>query len=73
MAPRGCDTVGIDVRAVADYGPAWPLLFASLGYDLRAALGNVALRIDQSGSTAVPGLAAKPISTCRSLLPPSTR
>jgi GrpB-like predicted nucleotidyltransferase (UPF0157 family) len=49
------------VRAVVDYDPTWPQLFAALGRDLRAALGGVALRIDHIGATAVPGLAAKPI------------
>jgi hypothetical protein len=49
----------IDVRAVTDYDPVWPELFAALGRDLRARLGGVALRIDHIGSTAVAGLAAK--------------
>jgi GrpB-like predicted nucleotidyltransferase (UPF0157 family) len=46
---------------IADYDPAWPRRFADLGATLRRALGDVALRIDHIGSTAVPGLAAKPI------------
>jgi GrpB-like predicted nucleotidyltransferase (UPF0157 family) len=46
---------------IVDYDPAWPVLFAELGQTLRAALGAVALRIDHIGSTAVPGLAAKPV------------
>jgi GrpB-like predicted nucleotidyltransferase (UPF0157 family) len=46
---------------ICPYDPAWPSLFAALGVRLRDALGAVALRIDQIGSTAVPGLAAKPI------------
>jgi GrpB-like predicted nucleotidyltransferase (UPF0157 family) len=46
---------------VVDYDPAWPVLFAELGPTLRAALGVVAPRIDHIGSTAVPGLAAKPV------------
>lgn len=41
--------------------PQWPALFAALGAQLRAALGPAALRIDHIGSTAVPGLDAKPI------------
>jgi GrpB-like predicted nucleotidyltransferase (UPF0157 family) len=36
-------------------------MFQALGRSLRDALGNVAVRIDHIGSTAVPGLAAKPI------------
>jgi len=51
----------VDVRAVVDHDPAWRELFAALGRELRAALGSAALRIDHVGSTAVPGLAAKPI------------
>jgi GrpB-like predicted nucleotidyltransferase (UPF0157 family) len=43
------------------YSETWPRLFAELGARLRAELGDVALRIDHVGSTAVPGLGAKPI------------
>ncbi|WP_158891557.1 GrpB family protein [Amycolatopsis anabasis] len=49
------------VIEIADYGPEWPERFAELGAALRAALGAVAVRIDHIGSTAVPGLAAKPV------------
>ncbi|SFP03170.1 GrpB domain, predicted nucleotidyltransferase, UPF0157 family [Amycolatopsis arida] len=44
-----------------EYDPAWAARFAELGRALRGALGSVALRIDHIGSTAVPGLAAKPV------------
>lgn len=47
--------------AVADYDPLWPLLFDYFAAGLRGELGNVALRIDHIGSTAVPCLAAKPV------------
>lgn len=43
------------------YDPEWPNRFRALAAQLRRALGEVALRIDHIGSTAVPGLAAKPI------------
>ena len=46
---------------VVPYDEEWPRLFSSLGASLRAALGDIALRIDHIGSTSVPGLAAKPI------------
>jgi GrpB-like predicted nucleotidyltransferase (UPF0157 family) len=46
---------------VVAHDPAWTARFADLGRDLRAGLGDVALRIDHIGSTSVPGLAAKPI------------
>jgi GrpB-like predicted nucleotidyltransferase (UPF0157 family) len=50
-----------DPITVVSYDPAWPEIFGQLGSQLRVALGGVALRIDHIGSTAVPGLAAKPI------------
>jgi len=40
---------------------AWPTMFASDAAALRAALGERALAVDHVGSTAVPGLVAKPI------------
>ncbi|WP_405060838.1 GrpB family protein [Kribbella sp. NBC_01505] len=46
---------------ITPYDDVWPGEFAELGARLRAALGDVALRIDHIGSTAVPGLAAKPV------------
>jgi GrpB-like predicted nucleotidyltransferase (UPF0157 family) len=46
---------------VVDYDPNWPELFGAMGRRLREAVADVALRIDHIGSTAVPGLAAKPI------------
>jgi GrpB-like predicted nucleotidyltransferase (UPF0157 family) len=48
------------IRVVA-YDARWPALFLAEGQAIRAALGDVALRIDHIGSTAVPGLVAKPI------------
>lgn len=50
-----------DPVEIVDYDPAWPARFALLGEALRAALGDVAVRIDHIGSTSVPGLAAKPV------------
>jgi len=46
---------------IVPYDEQWPKLFAELGGRLRGVLGGVAMRIDHVGSTAVPGLAAKPI------------
>jgi GrpB-like predicted nucleotidyltransferase (UPF0157 family) len=43
------------------YDPVWPELFAREERRIRAALGARALRVAHAGSTAVPGLAAKPI------------
>ncbi|MBN1581086.1 MAG: GrpB family protein [Anaerolineae bacterium] len=50
-----------DPIEVVPYMPAWPQLFIVLGTALRKALGETALRIDHIGSTAVPGLDAKPV------------
>jgi GrpB-like predicted nucleotidyltransferase (UPF0157 family) len=46
---------------IAPYDRKWSKRFAQLGAQLRPALGDIALRIDHIGSTAVPGLAAKPV------------
>jgi GrpB-like predicted nucleotidyltransferase (UPF0157 family) len=46
---------------IADYDPAWPERFEAERARVAAALGPRALRIEHIGSTAVPGLAAKPI------------
>jgi GrpB-like predicted nucleotidyltransferase (UPF0157 family) len=46
---------------VVKYDPDWPGRFTELGTAFRTALAGVALRIDHIGSTAVPGLAAKPV------------
>jgi GrpB-like predicted nucleotidyltransferase (UPF0157 family) len=50
-----------DPIIVVAYDPSWPEHFAALGRRLRSELGAAALRIDHIGSTAVPGLAAKPV------------
>jgi GrpB-like predicted nucleotidyltransferase (UPF0157 family) len=46
---------------VLDYDPNWPGLFQSLRKRIADALGDMAAAIEHVGSTAVPGLAAKPI------------
>lgn len=54
---------GIEKRDIVllDYDPRWPRRFAQHADALRSALGPAALRIEHIGSTAVVGLAAKPI------------
>ena len=47
--------------SIAPYDPHWPEIFASWRQRLAAAVGTAALRIDHIGSTAVPGLQAKPV------------
>ena len=46
---------------LVDYDPRWPELFACESDRIRVALGRRALRIEHTGSTSVPGLAAKPV------------
>ncbi len=46
---------------IRDYDPVWPGAFSELAARIRAALGSLVLTIEHIGSTAVPGLAAKPI------------
>ena len=56
MLPRMPDPIEI-----VAYDAAWPGWFAQVGAGLRDALGDTAVRIDHVGSTAVPGLDAKPV------------
>jgi len=46
---------------IAAYDPRWPGLFEREAKRVRDALGSRALRIEHTGSTSVPGLAAKPV------------
>jgi GrpB-like predicted nucleotidyltransferase (UPF0157 family) len=46
---------------IVRYDPKWPAAFQAEALRLRQALGTLAVRIEHNGSTAVPGLAAKPI------------
>jgi GrpB-like predicted nucleotidyltransferase (UPF0157 family) len=47
--------------SIQPYQSTWPDEFHTIGDSLRAALGDLALRIDHIGSTSVPGLAAKDV------------
>ena len=46
---------------ILDYDPVWPERYSALHSRIAGALGSLAARIEHIGSTAVPGLAAKPI------------
>lgn len=46
---------------VVDYDPRWPQQFQSLRVALQGALADLALALEHVGSTAVVGLAAKPV------------
>jgi GrpB-like predicted nucleotidyltransferase (UPF0157 family) len=46
---------------VTEYDPTWPMLFAAERNRVRNACGQAVTRIEHIGSTAVSGMAAKPI------------
>lgn len=46
---------------IVEYDPEWPHLFRREADRIQAFLGQRALRIEHTGSSSVPGLAAKPI------------
>jgi GrpB-like predicted nucleotidyltransferase (UPF0157 family) len=46
---------------VVDYDPVWPELFQFFRARIMAALGGLAAAVEHVGSTAVVGLAAKPV------------
>jgi GrpB-like predicted nucleotidyltransferase (UPF0157 family)/chloramphenicol 3-O-phosphotransferase len=46
---------------VTDYDASWPALFEQLARPLRDAVRDVGASVEHVGSTAVPGLAAKPV------------
>jgi GrpB-like predicted nucleotidyltransferase (UPF0157 family) len=50
-----------DPIIVVPYDPAWHELFVTTATPMREALGDVAIRIDHVGSTAIPGIVAKPV------------
>ena len=52
----------MDNIVIVDYNPAWPAMFTEEAAHLQAALGDdLVVTIEHFGSTAVPGLSAKPI------------
>lgn len=68
IPPEGAGNVRLHEEGVAltcriqivDYDPRWPELYRREADRIRAALGGRVLQIEHTGSTAVPGLAAKP-------------
>jgi GrpB-like predicted nucleotidyltransferase (UPF0157 family) len=48
------------IKLVA-YDPAWPTMFEVEASEIRRVFGDLALRVEHVGSTAVPGLLAKPV------------
>jgi GrpB-like predicted nucleotidyltransferase (UPF0157 family) len=61
-----------DAIELVDYDPAWPESFAREDRRIRGTLGERALGIEHVGSTAVPGLAAKPVIDILLVVPDST-
>jgi GrpB-like predicted nucleotidyltransferase (UPF0157 family) len=57
---------------LVEYDPAWPGLFAREAERIRAALGERAMLLEHTGSTSVPGLAAKPIIDITLAVPDSS-
>ena len=51
----------INPIVIVEYRPEWPEEFTEVARPIHEALGELALRVDHIGSTAVPGLAAKDI------------
>ncbi len=51
----------VETIEVVGYNPRWPALYAELAGAIRRELGAAALELEHVGSTAVPGLAAKPV------------
>jgi len=47
--------------AITAYDSAWPFLFEAEASNIQQAIGDLVLRIEHVGSTAIPGLAAKPV------------
>ena len=58
---------------VVEYDPRWPLWFAEIRARLTPYLAQVPHSIDHVGSTAVPGLAAKPIIDLDVVVPTSVQ
>jgi GrpB-like predicted nucleotidyltransferase (UPF0157 family) len=56
----GAKRKSVEVR-ISDYQEQWPKQFSSIERELREKVGSLVLSIEHIGSTAVPGLAAKPI------------
>jgi GrpB-like predicted nucleotidyltransferase (UPF0157 family) len=55
------EVIVADPVVIADYDPSWPAVFEQLRDRLTTCLGSLGVVIEHVGSTAVAGLAAKPI------------
>ena len=66
----GLEPHSAPIRLV-DHDPSWPSLFAREAERIRAALGDRVVMLEHTGSTSVPGLAAKPIIDMLLVVPDS--
>ena len=57
---------------LVDYDPAWPLLFDREAARICGVLGERVLELEHTGSTSVPGLAAKPCIDMTLVIPDSS-
>ena len=57
---------------LVDYDPRWPELFEREEGRIRHVLGDAVVRIEHTGSTSVPGLAAKPVIDITLAVPDSS-
>ena len=57
---------------LVDYDPAWPVLFEREERRIRDVLGDRVLDLEHTGSTSVPGLAAKPCIDMTLVVPDSS-
>lgn len=55
-APDAAESV-----VVVEYDPAWPRLYEAESERIQTALGDALVAVEHIGSTAVPGVAAKPV------------
>ena len=60
-SPFVCGQAPTTELGIVEYDPSWPARYERLADLIRTALGPAVLGLDHVGSTAVPGLAAKPV------------
>ena len=61
MLGAACELQSRTMIEIVPYDPRWPRAFEAERGRIQAAFGSRAIRIDHNGSTAVPGLSAKPV------------
>jgi GrpB-like predicted nucleotidyltransferase (UPF0157 family) len=78
MSDEALDKIWIDGAprhdrpiTLAEYDPEWPSLYAREEARIRSILGDRVVRIEHTGSTSVPGLAAKPVIDITMVVPDS--